>query len=453
MFVFWVLFFCGLTLFHLPQANAALDLTIIPLDGGTDIRFNRGDVATDVVRQLRIRVSSSANVQYQVFQQLVSPLTSETGQVINRPALLATINSSSTGAGTAYLSSFEPVSRSQQLIYTSTPDGRSESFTIAYKVDAQNLVDPGSFTGLVQYVVRQVSGPERQTSQLNVFIESTAELSFAAETSTGGRLIRIDSRPLGPEPYVTLSFNGNSGRNLRVYQEVLSYPVNDLYSELNSGILKMVATGAQQGDLSFQDATDLPRGRVLVYKSTQQSDSFSILYRLSPESLAELSAGHYRGVIRFSFETDHSREDFDFDLDLKISPVFEIVTDFPNGPVAFSGLLPGTDPQIKEVRVKVNTNLGKPYTVIQKMGQMLANEKGQQIDKKYFMIRQEMLNESPGRPAATDFVTCETGDTIIFYSDAKGSAAEFTVFYQLSPYPQMHAGDYRTAIVYSLGEL
>lgn len=435
-------------------AESALDLSVVPVDGGTTLRFSRGELNNGVTKEVRVRITADENVQYQVFQQLISPFVNEQGVTINRPVFVASILSGSNGSGTAYLSSFEPVNRGEQLLYTSAPSGMSESFTLVYKVDTQYLSDSGSFTGLLQYVLRPVSGGERQTVETNVFIESNAELTVEAQGSTSQNLARLDTRQDAVPAYVNLSFSGNAGGQLRVYQEIAVYPINDLNSELESGILKMFSEGGQQGELSYPGVVEVPRNRALVYRSSQQSDSFSVNYSLAPDSLAKQMAGSYRGVLRFSFETARGvNKHFDIDLDIRISPVFELKMDFPQGPIDFKSVLPGTDPQIKEVDVEVKSNLGRPYVVTQKVGDLLVNEKGQSIPKQYFVLKQEVAKESSGRPANTDFAPVEQGDSVIFYSDKNGSPAKFKVYYRLSPFAGMTAGDYRTSMVYSLGEL
>lgn len=434
-------------------ANAALNFSVNPADGGSTIRFTRGDLSNNVTKEVRVRINSSENVQYQVYQELASSFVNERGVTIDRPVLVASILPGSSGSGTPYLSSYEPVRRGEQLLYTSSPNGMSESFTLVYNVDPQYLSDSGTFNGLIQYTLRPVGGGQTQTARANVFIDSNAELKVTAEGSAGPKLVRVDSRDKSRSAYVNLSFNGNAGSNLRVYAEVVTYPINDLNSELDSGILKVLSEGAQHGELTYQNAVDLPRNRVQIYKSTQQSDSFSFLFKLTPDRLVELMAGSYRGVIRFTFETDREVKNFDIDIDIKVSPLFEIGLSFPQGPVSFNGIVPGSDPQIKVVDVDVKSNLGRPYVVKQRVGDLLVNDKGQAIPKKYFVFRQDVDDKSPGRPANSDFKPVSPGESEIFYSDSKGSPARFKVYYRLSPFSEMTAGDYKTSIVFDLGEL
>ncbi len=435
------------------KAYAVLEFSIIPINGGNDIRFSRGDLISGITKEVRVRITSTDNQQYQVFQELVSPFINERGVTIDRPVLSASILPGSNGSGTAYLSSSQPVNRGQQLLYTSSSSARSEFFTLIYSVDQKYLSDAGTFTGLIQFSVRTVTGNERQTVQTNVFIESNSQITYDVHGSSSQNLVRIENKENALPSYVNLSFSGNSGSNIAVYAQILTYPINDLNFELVSGILKLSLEGSLDGALSFQDTVDIPRNRVLIYKSTQQSDSFSARFTLSPDNLAKVLAGSYRGVIRFSFETDRGVNNFDINLDINILPLFEIALDFPQGPISFKGLIPGSDPQIKEVVVQVRSNLHRPYIVNQKVSDLLVNVKGQEISEKYFMSRQVLNVDYFGTPAAEEFVSVKKGESAIFYSDNKGSSATFKVFYRLSAFPGMNPGDYRTVILYSLNEL
>ena len=448
-----ILALLGLGVFS-PPAQAALDLSIVPIDGGTTIRFSRGDLTQDVVRQVRVRITSDQNVQYQVFQQIANPFTNERGVQLLRPALEASILPGSNTAGTTYLSTYEQVTNmGNQLLFTSSPGGQSDSFTIVYRVNTANLTDSGSFNGRMMYTVRQISGGTQQDVQTDFFIESNAELKVDVEGSNGLKMVRLSSSPVFPPEHLTVNFSGNLGGRVKVYEEVLRYPTDDLNSELNSDILKLVTSGSSQGGDEFQSPADIPRNRTLIYNSTQLSDSFSVNYVLTSEKLMSQRAGTYRGLVRYSFDTDSVQKDFDIDLEITIAPIFEIVMDFPQGPVNYSKVLPGQEPVIKEVDVKVNTNLDKPYSVVQHLPDLLTNEKGESIPEKYFMFREDLSDGSKARVTAPDYMPLVKGDSDIFYSDPKGSPEQFKVFYRLSSYAGMRPGDYRSTMKYSLDEL
>ncbi len=452
-FVNFLFFLVTFFSFFVSSANASLDFSIVPVDGGSTLRFSRGDLAAGVTKEVRVRITSNENIQYQVSQQLISPFVNERGVIITRPVLNASILQGSSGSGTVYLSSYEALNRGDQLLYTSSANGMSESFTVIYKVDTQYLPDSGSFKGLVQYTLRPVGGGQLQTVQTNVFIESNSSLKFNVEGSSGSNLVRISSKKDALPGHVDFSFESNSAKDLKIYAEVLTYPTNDLNIELEVGILKLSYAGARNGELSFQQTVDLPRNRVLIYKSSQQSDSFSALFSLSPDDLAKVSAGDYHGRMRFSFETPQGVKNYDFELDINIAPFFEIVLDFPNGSIDFSRVVFGGEPQIKEVDVNVRTNLGRPYAVKQKVADVLINEKSHPIPKQYFNVRQELMAKSLGKVDSTEFVPVEAGETVIFKSDKSGSSANFKIYYRLTPFAAIQSGEYKTAIVYDLGEL
>ncbi len=436
------------------RANATLDFSVVPVNGGTDVRFTRGDLSSNIGKEIRIRVTSSDNVQYQVYQQIISPFTNERGVTLNRPVLEANVSQGSNTAGTTYLPSFEPVNTAEQLLFTSSPSGQSDSFTTIYRVNTALLSDSGSFNGQILYTVRPIGGGQRQSVQTTVFIESNSELTVDLEASSGHNLVRIDtSRESSSPSFVNVSFSGNLGGSVKVYQEVVRYPVDDLNLELASGILSTVSSGGQQGQLSFQSPAEIPRNRELIYKSNQQSDSFSVKFFLTPEKLLLQKAGSYHGLVHYTVETETMQKDFDIDLDISIAPIFEIIMDFPQGPMNFANVLPAQKPALKEVNVIVKTNLGRPYSVIQHLPDLLTNEKGESVPGKYFMYKVQIASDSKAVNSAVDFVPVQKGDKEIFISDLKGSSEEFKVFYQLSPFEGMHAGDYRSAIKYSLGEL
>jgi hypothetical protein len=140
-------------------------------------------------------------------------------------------------------------------------------------------------------------------------------------------------------------------------------------------------------------------------------------------------------------------------LEAHVAPVFEINVELPPGGVDFANLLPNSPPETREVLVRVQSNLGKPYMVIQKVVSPLSNEKGEAIAEVAFSLKEEFIGSASGKLAHTDFKPVSPGDATLFFSDTQGSSAEFKVIYRLRAYPEMTPGDYRTEIVYSLGEM
>lgn len=450
--LFFAAIFAVLFSFRPLDAQGAVVLSVSPTEGGGSLRFGRGDLTLGITKEVRVRITATENVQYQVFQSLIEPLTSERGITINRPVLAASIVPGTNGSGTVYLQDFERVGFSEQLVYTSAPGGLSDAFTIVYRVNAEDLADDGSFSGKLLYVLRPIGSGSPSESVITVFIESSGQLHVETEASVGTDSVRLDSQASRQPASFKISFSGNGGDQIRIYQEVLRMPANEVNRELEPGVVKFSISGGAEGDSGYQSESDLSRNWVLVYQSASGRDTVSMNYRLDADHPAP-PAGRYQGLVRYTLETDRVRKDFDVDLDIDIAPVFEIAMEFPSGKVDFPNLLPGADAQIREVRVKVRSNLGKPYVVSQNFGELLTNEKGQPLAKEHFMVKQELIPETLGKVSATEFVPVAAGDSPLFYSDAQGSPADFRVFYRLAPYPEMQPGDYRTSVLYSLNEM
>ena len=68
-------------------------------------------------------------------------------------------------------------------------------------------------------------------------------------------------------------------------------------------------------------------------------------------------------------------------------------------------------------------------------------------------MKGELVETDRGKMVMTEFAPVEQGEAPIFFSDQKGSSAKFKMFYRLRPYATMEAGDYSSAIIYSLGEM
>ena len=86
--------------FHAGVASAALNLSVISVDGSTSLRLGRIISGLDNKKQLRVRVTSTDGVQYQVFQRVVEPIVNEKGENMNLQALETATLTNSNASGT-----------------------------------------------------------------------------------------------------------------------------------------------------------------------------------------------------------------------------------------------------------------------------------------------------------------------------------------------------------------
>jgi len=430
---------------------AALSLSANPIDGGNSLRWGRVGTTLEENKEVRIRVSASEGKQYQVYQRMVEPLVNERGISLGPDAILTYGLIGSNSTGTLYLQTPENFGFGDQLVYTSGADGDSDSFTVVYSASADRLGASGSFSGRIGYTIRSDT---QDTVYLNVYLDAFGELKIDLQGSTSQDRVRLSCSGVKTEEgYIQISYSGNVGEPIKIYQEVETLPQNESFEAINQGLLKFMISEGAQGESYYQTSSDLDEKRILIYSSEAGEDTIRVNFAVQPEDVDNQKAGLFSGKLRYIVERMGTEKDLSAHLEVEVKPVFNIDVQLPPEGVSFSKLLPTSEPQMSEVYVTVKSNLGKPYMVIQDVVSVLTNEKGHEIDKEYFSMKGELVETDRGKMVMTEFAPVEQGEAPIFFSDQKGSSAKFKMFYRLRPYATMEAGDYSSAIIYSLGEM
>ena len=442
----------GLQCIFAVSAQAVLDLSVSPTDGGNSIRFGKVNLPTAVNAEVRIRITSSDNQQYQVFQRIEEPFTNERGEQLGRQLIQTSAMIGSNAAGTLYVEDVERMNFSEQLIYTSNPDGLSDSFTLIYQVDPKEVDKTGNFFGRILYTVRPVGGGASQEVVLNSFLDADqgeAHVEITSDSGTG-QLHLSSASKRDQETTIELKYSGNSGP-LKIYQQIEEFPVNEEGRSLDAKMLQFSVAGAEHGNTDYVSPSGFSQRRVLIYDGEAPEDTLVVNYAINDDQ--EQLAGSFKGMMSLVLEGESLNEVHPFEMQIDIAPVFELSAEYPPEGVSFKKLVPDSPPQTKEVTVTVHTNLGKAYEIVQNMSGPLTNEEGEMIDFNFFTINEELLADQTGEIQFADFAPLESGDLTIFRSDKEGSPAKFKVIYRLKPYNKMPAGDYRTAVVYSLNEI
>ncbi|MBP9854052.1 MAG: hypothetical protein KBD53_04200 [Candidatus Omnitrophica bacterium] len=424
------------------------------MDGGNSIRFGRVDSPSTKNQEVRIRATSTEETQYQVSQRIVEPFRNERGETLDFDAIVVSSLPGSSSSGTLELQNVEQLSYAEQVVYTSSNNGISDSFVLIYQVNPEKIKTSGNFSGEIIYTLRPVSGGSSQEQViLNAFLEISSDLNVRTETSTGTDVVRLRSGGKSyKDDYFRLTFEGNRGNMLKVYQEIVQFPTDEDNKFLDADLLDISLIGGEKGQVNLTEASPLSRKRTLLYSSDAEKDDVRINFHLN-EGKESSESGHFIGKMNYVIESDVYNQTFPVDLEVEIEPVFELLAEFPLGGMSFKGLLPNSEPQYKEVIVTVNSNTGKPYSVSQNTQDLLTNEKGEQIAEDYFTVKQEIMESGAGRVESSDFSPVRNGETPLYYSDRNGSSVKFKVTYRLRPFKGMQAGDYKTSVVFTLGEI
>ena len=435
------------------QAEAVLSLSVNPADGGNTLRLGRVDGDVEVSKAVKLRMTSNEGKQYQVFQRLENSLTNERQAILHSQALSVYAASGSNASGTLYAQFNEPLGMTDQLVYTSAPDGQNDTLTLVYGINSEKINASGNFSGRITYVVRSLGGGSQDQVVLNVYLEISNNYKVTLQGARSPDRLHLElTGRSNKDDGIKVDISGNPGEEIRIYQEVQNFPQNESGEELNNGALQFITSGAR-GEIYHLSPEILNRKRVLVYKSKETDDDFGINFTLDPQTLGQLKAGLYRGRIVWTVESSQGSQDFPLDIEVRIEPIFELEVVLPGQGVKFARVLPSDPPQTQEINVRVKTNLGKPYIVMQNVSSPLTNPRGDEIKKDFFTIKTELIGQGLGRPGAVDFMPVGVGETPVFFSDHQGAPAEFKVIYRLKSYPEISAGDYSAPIVFSLGEM
>jgi hypothetical protein len=447
--LFAVLLFLGTPVF------AALSLSINPLDGSNNLRFGRVLSNLDNAKQVRVRISSTDGKQYQVFQRVLENVVNEKGENLDLQALGTVTQINSNASGTLYLQSADRLTFSDQLLYTSGRNGESDSFIVAYSVDPGLLRASGNFTGRLLITIRELGGPSQDQTVINLFLENSAKWDVSITGGHGADRVRVKDSDTSEQAadYLKVSFSGNPGQEVMIYQEAVSMPQNADGKEISPDALLFSVNAQAQQNVRVSGATSLRPGRTLLYSSREADGSLVIPYYWNAEEARKLDAGMYNGKLRLTVEAAGGIvEERLIDLETHVQPAFSVDVSLPPGGVRYTNVLPTKPPEDKEVLVTVTSNLGKAYQVLQSFQTPMTNEEGKEISKESFLIRVEIPAGQKGRTRFNEFTPVETGDYPIFYSDPQGSAASFKVVYRLKVGSQASPGNYSAPVKFSLNQ-
>jgi len=451
LLIITILFFLiGLT----QPCFANLSLSVEPIDGSSSLRFEKTPVAgPENKKGIRIRVISTNGSRYQVFQRLLEPLVNEQGEALNTQSLQTQTLINSNSYGTLYLQNSDYLGMSDQMVYSSAQNGQSDAFVIGYSPNHALINAGGKFRGRHVFTVRGIGNPYTDQVTIDVFLETSASFNVSVKGAHHRNLIRVrdSDTSFRKADNLSVSFSGNEGHEIRIYQEVETMPQNTTTQELSAGVLQITPQGSTEG-LRLQGPAPLGVGRSLVYSSNKNEDNFNIYFSLDANKIQHQDAGFYAGKIKYVVEGDHNKQEFLVNIQCEIGPIFTVVVTPPVGGVSFKSVLANHPPQEQEIQVKVFSNLHKPYQVIQGLQASMTNKQGKEFDNKYFNFQVEIPSGQKGQTDFKEFSPVKAGEYPIYSSDARGSGTAFTVVYRLEGYAQMSPGDFSVPISISLNQ-
>lgn len=425
---------------------AAVSLSVTPANGGNSLRFAD---EFDQAQEVKIRVTSTGGSRYQIFQRLIDPLTNDKGQNLNQQALHVQALVNSNTSGTLYMQNKSPMRIGEEILYTSGPNGESDSFTLGYFLERQAMNAAGNFRGKIMFSVRSFGDGSTDQALIDVFIENGNQWKVEVKGGHASNQVRIkDSDTQNNADYVRISFSGNSG-DVRIYQEMETALQNESGEELPEDALIVHNSSAEGFDRS---TSSLKTTRTLVYTSRKADDEVMLSFMVNPDKTASLAAGKYFGRIKYIIESDGGVEYKQIDLHVNVQSIFTIDIKPPEDGLSYNRILPLGEPQFKEFTITVRSNLKKPYQVMQGFDMPLTNEQGAEFNNRYFTFKVDVPGDQRGKTRFGDFSPVTKGEKPVFTSDGQGSSSTFKLLYKLEGYSGMEPGKFHVPVRFSLNQ-
>jgi len=463
---------CSIICFIPAPAHALFDMSVTQMEGGFDLRFGTLQ-PTDfkLARQMTVRVNSDIGKPYRVFQQLTQPLSTPQGQPLDPSQFQMYALQGSNTRGTLIYRQEEPVDASQDLVYTSDAAGNSDSFQLVYTITPKVGQIPGSYYGRMSMILVPVDAVLSQVVvnvQIYVELRAGGSATVEIETNSGSDRIAIDTNNLrvtkegleGEWPQVHIKVYGPLGASYRIYQALEQGDISsaDGY-DLDLEKIDVLFDGGQEGMISAPATLKGARQRQLIYTSDPRgaSDEITITYKPTRDFRLARS-GIYRSRLVIYVESDQVGASAELakktlDVEFNIAPVFDIhiysqgiegvALNF--GDVSFKG-----GPVTCENEIYVETNMGKPYKIVQRVASPLVNEKGDKVPMEDFVMKvKDVESDEAPRSYLQEFVPVKEGENTIFSSGLLGASVHLKVEYRLTMTPESKAGNYNSQIGYS----
>jgi len=444
----------------LPQYTFAetFDLSYTLSEGGYRLELTQADPYKGV----EITINTDAGTRYEVYQRITIPFTNRDnpGQQLRQNFVFRGLRGTNKFGDLRVPADDSPV-KSDETLYVSNATGTADSFTLAYGITRPEDLEPGHYYGQLTFILNPIaSGRQQVTQMLDVYVtiakEAAQPPAIQIATAEGSKVIRLNAgkeEMLSGDAVVTIEV---APKNLfSILQFVPQALESTEGSRLDYEVLNFQVRQVSKG-AGVSQVTPLSPGLKTIYTSSpsgQADNSFVVTYTLS--DISQQKAGKYRGNIQYFLEEKGVQKKLDtLELEIENERIFDLVITPQDQrySIEFQGLKPNEPAKTNEVVIEAKTNIGRQYQVSQELYSELTNKEGDRIPSKYFTLRTESIG-TKGRLQIAAQQEAKKGSTLLFTSDALGSADKFKVIYQLDSPADLKAGDYSTRITYSLLEI
>jgi hypothetical protein len=281
-----------------------------------------------------------------------------------------------------------------------------------------------------------------------------AAFEFSISPQSGSRNIRFEASAPGGllrNEQVNVSVQSDEAVPYRVYLTVHQPLMNETGKALPQGAFFVFSPSSPIGTLRTQLETPLTLGQIPLYTSNSAgaSDSFILVFNVRvPESQP---GGTYHTQISFTAEPANPTGQVmpvtrTVDVQVEIRPVFNIIIRNEKGGRQIDlGRIGQNSPSGGDIlNIRIESNAGVAYRVIQEMPQPLVSQEGVFLDES--LLRFTAQGTGNGTLASTGASSAVGQPPLIYTSDEAGQSDEFQVRYAITPDAAAKAGLYAGTI-------
>jgi hypothetical protein len=417
----------------------------------------------NLYRGVSIRVDTNIAKRYEVIQKVIQPLVNRDnpGVTIQDNFLVRAISGSNRTGNLRFSTGDTPV-RTEDIIYTSSPTGDADSFSLVYGLANVSNLEPGYYAGRISFTLNPIGASQQQVTKiLEVYVSITNQgpLKPRVEISTqaGSKYIILNPKKEKNQLScdVLVKINSVMKSQFSIVQFLAEPIESDEGNSLEKERVNFAVRNTSKGT-SLNRVTPLANGPQIIYTSGIDGtcdNYFTVNFTLG--DLSKEKAGKYRSRIQYFLDEQGVQTKIDtLELEIDNESLFDLTVTPQDQKyeIEFRDLKPQAPPKTSEVVLEVKSNTGKPYQISQEMSSGLVNKEGVEIPAKYFTLRTENIN-AKGNLKFLEKQEVKKGNTILFVSDSSGTPVKIKVIYELTSPMEIKAGDYSANVTYSLLEM
>jgi hypothetical protein len=248
---------------------------------------------------VRFSFSGNGSQEINIYQELVSMLSNETGKELPLDVLKMSLQSNS--GSNIRVGNGSPLSRSRTLVYSGAID--ADEFGLYFLVDSEKVkqIDAGIYKGQFKYTIE--AGSNRQEVIINVEYEVppifTIDITLPPEGMLFGHIVQ--SSP-AQERQVLVTVNTNLHKPYQVSQVMPSLMTNEKGNAFDKKYFtfKVNLSKDQKGHTKFVEDSAVEPGEYPIYSSDAQGSPITFLVNYQLRGYFDMSPGNFVAPIKYS---------------------------------------------------------------------------------------------------------------------------------------------------------